>query len=132
MRNYNRVLFVRNPNARLYSARSNKFRDMPKTCYEDQYGRHCDPHYRNWRNLAEKLLVSQGGSRETLSDDPQVLLASITWPMFLKGVLDGVIVDRHWIMQVCTCECAQLRLGADHNGFGCGADSVEVEGSRDA
>ena len=99
--NYTRVMFIRNPYARLYSAWTNKYRDMPDTCKEvvvrGETRVRCNPFYRNWVNLGIKMLEH---SSIDLPDNDQDILRAVKWHVFLKGVIDQAAQDKHWKNQV--------------------------------
>jgi hypothetical protein len=103
---YKRVLFIRNPYARLYSAWTNKYRDMPSTCKVVNGRMKCNTFYDNWVRLGQRMYKHAG---MTPPEDTNDLLSGVTWEMFLEAVLSRAAVDRHWTNQVqCCCDGAVL------------------------
>lgn len=98
---YDRVVFIRNPYSRLYSAWTNKFRDMPDTCTTRMEGGvpvlKCNIFYDNWVHIGSRVLRHAGLA---VPEEGQEVLRAVTWPLFLNAVLAGVAKDRHWINQV--------------------------------
>jgi hypothetical protein len=97
VRNARRVLFIRNPYARLYSAWTNKYRDMPGTCKLRRAGLKCDPFYDLWVDIGRKILAHGG---VPVPEAEQDVLKAVTWELFLNAVLDEVVGDKHWRTQV--------------------------------
>jgi hypothetical protein len=97
MDEYQRVLFIRNPYARLYSAWTNKYRDMPSTCKEENGKMRCNPFYDRWVSLGLEMYKHAG---MTPPEDSNDMLRGVTWEMFLEAVLSRAAVDRHWTNQV--------------------------------
>lgn len=101
---YTRVMFIRNPYARLYSAWTNKFRDMPDTCRNVTSAKKpgvveykCNMFYSLWVSAARKILTHE---HEPIPANDQDILRAITWEKFLRAVVDQVIQDKHWRNQV--------------------------------
>lgn len=99
---YERVVFVRNPYARLYSAWTNKYRDMPGTCKNVTGSKgdtrvKCNEFYNNWVSIGRRIYSHAG---LVAPEDTQELLRGVTWPMFINAVVAGAARDRHWITQV--------------------------------
>ena len=98
---YHRVVFIRNPYARLYSAWTNKFRDMPSTCRNlTERGRTrmvCDMYYRHWVEMSVAVLEALDLE---VPDNAQDILREVTWPRFIQAVVTGDVYDTHWALQV--------------------------------
>lgn len=104
---YERVLFVRNPYARLYSAWKNKYVDMPGTCKnvsapDGTFKRKCDPFFDNWIRLGYAIYKFHNMPAPAYDLD---LLRGVTWRMFVDAVLAGAVTDKHWATQVCAHVC---------------------------
>ena len=117
LRDYTRVIFIRHPYARLYSAWTNKYRDMPGTCKNVTNSRgevvvRCNQFYNNWVALGRKMLANAGIE---VPADSQAVLRAVTWHIFLDGVLDGAAHDKHWKNQVRPlCLRAHFDVGEPH------------------
>ena len=101
-KDYTRVMFIRNPYARLYSAWTNKFRDMPGTCKNvtisnGEVKLKCNQFFSQWVGMAETILKR---AKLPVPDNDQAALTAITWPIFLQAVLNNVVYDKHWRNQV--------------------------------
>ena len=97
---YERILFVRNPYTRVFSAWVDKFQGTYEVCKSGV----CDKgQFRPWLQMSVKILEHNGVSADSISrlrEDPAALLKAVTWPRFLRSVLAKKAADRHWREQV--------------------------------
>lgn len=101
---YTRVLIVRNPFARLYSAWSNKFPEKAanfcehrlRASGEEYY--YCDTSAVRWARIGQRFFKHAG---VPVPETSREQLLGVTWRMFLNGVLDEAVFDMHWEPQVC-------------------------------
>ncbi len=115
---FERVVFVRNPYTRLFSAWRDKFQGTAEQCRTS-----CSMAYlKYWYTFARRILEYSGLSVEeiaALRKDKGSFFAAVTWPRFLKAVLARKVVDRHWRDQMEETHACAFRptfLGKQEHG----------------
>lgn len=94
-----RVAFVRNPFTRVHSAWVNKFELLAEFgCWRTDGGKEkCFPDVGVFSPVGRRMLEYAG---EVVPKRPLEVLRRVTWPIFLRGILEGNITDMHWNLQV--------------------------------
>lgn len=87
---YKRVVFLRHPFSRVYSAWKNKFVQNALVCRKSG----CETGARMWVGKATEALTHAGMNVTGMSSVE--LLEALTWDRFVSAVLHGHISDRHW------------------------------------
>jgi hypothetical protein len=104
---FERVVVVRNPFARLYSAWHNKFFDGLAFCQRSDRDAH--PYCVQWGNLARLVVraaaVSTAGVNVTR---PVELMGLVTWPAFLNATMFHGVNEPHWTLQVSNYDLCTL------------------------